>query len=473
MWNIILNNWNGGISNHYHTGQINQCSDIKNIDISAHPDAIMLANTTTKIAETNGKIKAWLNMQEYIKHENAGLVWVTDNGEIWYENQKIHTEPTRKYLQIFYDNYTENRIKKVWIFVMHETGIDRMEYSETENIFKNFSRDIDNFKIKANPDEKIPLLKWNGNIFLWIWNQIVSWDGVIFQNKIKLSELTKIVGLTAYGDYVHIYATDGETSYKAIYDPINDEEQPWSIRNFGKIKFLWAIENANVDIVITDNDEIFQSSGLQIQKYISAEKNIFREDKNFCEIIANRDEKIFIWGEKFLYILETAEVWGLPKIYKYDLGGKINFLYWSLKNFFIGYEASETSPEWQKKNFLGKISNRAGENVAEEGEYITLFYKAKKYWVLTGLDIEANFGGKSGWSIEVYARTNIVDDWTKLVVFDRKKWIQETDKHKLLGKIANWHEIQLKIILKKSEDGKSPILYTLNLEYDDTNNATV
>lgn len=118
------------------------------------------------------------------------------------------------------------------------------------------------------------------------------WDGVIFQKKIKFSDITRIVGMTAYGDYVHIYATDGESSYKAIYDPINDDEQPGSIRNFGKMEFLSAISDGNVDIVVTDGDDIYQSSGLQIQPYMKYERNIYQEPRNYTSTIGSQNGKL-------------------------------------------------------------------------------------------------------------------------------------------------------------------------------------
>lgn len=52
MPTISINSWNGGISNHYHTGNQNQCADMENIDISAHPDAIIIANKNTVLAES-------------------------------------------------------------------------------------------------------------------------------------------------------------------------------------------------------------------------------------------------------------------------------------------------------------------------------------------------------------------------------------------------------------------------------------
>lgn len=165
-------------------------------------------------------------MREYTKNTNAGLVWVTDNGEIWYKNEKIQTKNGRKFLQIFYSDFTANSQKKVGIFAVHATGIDRMTYNKNSDAWHEYTENVDNFKLSAENITKIPVLKWNGNVLLGVGNQIVQWDGIIFQNKIKMSELTRIVGITAYGDYVHIYATDGETSYKAIYDPVNDDEQP-------------------------------------------------------------------------------------------------------------------------------------------------------------------------------------------------------------------------------------------------------
>lgn len=52
MPNIVFNLWNGGISSHYHTGAENTCADAKNIDMNAHPDAIMLANAVEKNLES-------------------------------------------------------------------------------------------------------------------------------------------------------------------------------------------------------------------------------------------------------------------------------------------------------------------------------------------------------------------------------------------------------------------------------------
>lgn len=122
---------------------------------------------------------------------------------------------------------------------------------------------------------------------------------------------------------------------------------------------------------------------------------------------------------------------------------------------------------------LQKISVIAGESVAESGEYETLFYRAKKYGKLSGIDIRANFHGKSGGTVEIFVRRDISDDWTKLCEFNDKKWIQKRERSFMNNKIGNFSEIQFKIVLKKSQDGKSPLLYELTAEYDDNDTATI
>jgi|GEM_PF-1305802 hypothetical protein len=228
MPKITINQWGGGIASHYHTGQENQCADMRNISVTAHPDAIMLANGAEKMLEAGGKISCGFHLKEFIKKDNIGMIVATENGEIWYNNQKIHTETGRVYRQVFYDVYTAEKIKRSGIFLIHNTGIDRYEYDKNTNTFINFTKNVDKFSLeKPNDDVKnFPILRVNNQVFIGWGNKIIVWDGVIFQKELNFSDITRIVGLSAYGDYVHIYATDGENSYKWIYDPVRDNKQP-------------------------------------------------------------------------------------------------------------------------------------------------------------------------------------------------------------------------------------------------------
>nr|DAP93275.1 MAG TPA: hypothetical protein [Caudoviricetes sp.] len=70
MPKITINQWNGGISSHYHSGLLNQCADMRNISVTAHSDAIMLANGDEKILEAGGKISCGFHLKEFIKKEN-------------------------------------------------------------------------------------------------------------------------------------------------------------------------------------------------------------------------------------------------------------------------------------------------------------------------------------------------------------------------------------------------------------------
>lgn len=228
MLKITINQWNGGIASHYHTGQENQCADMRNISVTAHPDALMLANGSEKMLEAGGKISCGFHLKEFIKKDNIGMIVATENGEIWYNNQKIHLETGRVYRQVFYDVYTENKVKKSGIFLIHNTGVDRYEYGKNTNTFINFTKNVDKFSLEAPSEDtkNFPILRVNNQVFIGWGNKIIVWDGVIFQKELNFSDITRIVGLSAYGDYVHIYATDGENSYKWIYDPVNDKKQP-------------------------------------------------------------------------------------------------------------------------------------------------------------------------------------------------------------------------------------------------------
>lgn len=275
-------------------------------------------------------------MKEHTKHATAGMLVTTDAGEIFYKNEKILSKNGRKFLQVFFDGYTENNTKKLGIFIIHETGVDRMQYNKNADTFYGYEENISgSSNISASGVEKVPILRWNTNVLLGINNEIIEWDGIMFHKKIKMSDITRIVGMTAYGDYVHIYATDGETSYKAIYDPVNDDKNPSSLRNFGRMEFVSVIEYESVDLVVTDNDEIYQSSGLQIQKYLASEKNIFREDKDYNSTISSHNGKIYIGGKKYLYLLTPGEIGLPPKISKWDLGGEINFLLGSKNEIWV------------------------------------------------------------------------------------------------------------------------------------------
>lgn len=468
MPNIIINSWNGGLSSHYHIGNANQCSDMRNVDIQAHPDALIIANDVIHIADCGGKITAWVHMKEYVDKDTAGMVFVTNTGEIWYKWTLVHTEADRSYKQAFFWNFDENKMTMNAVFLVHNTGIDRVVYDSTNDVldFDKFSKNIDTLKLSAEKIDKIPVLRWNSNILLWVGNQIFFYDGIIWQKKLKLSSMTRIVGMTAYGDYVHIYATDGESSYKAIYDPVNDDEQPWSIRNFGRMRWVSAIENESVDLVVADNDDIYQSSGLQIQKYIDADKSIYRADKNFNNVIAGYNDKIYIGSSGCMYEVIPWDVGAPPKITKQTFGDEVTFLYGTKDVIYIGYTSGS-------QHTFVSLSCVSGENPRQSGEYETLWYRAERYGKVSGVDIRANFHGKSGGSIEVFARRDLVDNWTKIAEFSDKKWVQHREKWVLAKKFSNFAEIQLKIVLQKSSDNKTPILYSLQLEYDNSDTAIV
>ena len=195
MPKITINQWNGGISPHYHSGLLNQCSNMKNISVTAHPDALMLANATEKMLEAGGEISCGFHLKEFIKKDNIGMIVATENGEIWYNNQKIHTEAGRVYRQVFYDVYTAEKIKRSGIFLIHNTGVDRYEYDKNTNTFINFTKNIDKFAL-TTPDENVknfPILRVNNQVFIGWGNQIIVWDGIIFQKKLNFSEITRIV----------------------------------------------------------------------------------------------------------------------------------------------------------------------------------------------------------------------------------------------------------------------------------------
>mgnify|MGYP001694112488 FL=1 len=195
MPKITINQWNGGISPHYHSGLPNQCSDMKNISVTAHPDVLMLANATEKMLEAAGKISCGFHLKEFIKKDNIGMIVATENGEIWYNNQKIHAEAGRVYRQVFYDVYTAEKIKRSGIFLIHNTGVDRYEYDKNTNTFINFTKNIDKFAL-TTPDENVknfPILRVNNQVFIGWGNQIIVWDGIIFQKKLNFPEITRIV----------------------------------------------------------------------------------------------------------------------------------------------------------------------------------------------------------------------------------------------------------------------------------------
>nr|DAP93274.1 MAG TPA: hypothetical protein [Caudoviricetes sp.] len=123
------------------------------------------------------------------------MIVATENGEIWYNNQKIHAEAGRVYRQVFYDVYTAEKIKRSGIFLIHNTGVDRYEYDKNTNTFINFTKNIDKFAL-TTPDENVknfPILRVNNQVFIGWGNQIIVWDGIIFQKKLNFSEITRII----------------------------------------------------------------------------------------------------------------------------------------------------------------------------------------------------------------------------------------------------------------------------------------
>nr|DAP93272.1 MAG TPA: hypothetical protein [Caudoviricetes sp.] len=53
------------------------------------------------------------------------------------------------------------------------------------------------------------------------------------------------------------------------------------MKNFPRMELKAVTTDGNIDLIVTDSDDIYQSSGLQIQKYLNYEKNIFAPDRNF------------------------------------------------------------------------------------------------------------------------------------------------------------------------------------------------
>lgn len=116
-----------------------------------------------------------------------------------------------------------------------------------------------------------------------------------------------------------------------------------------------------------------------------------------------------------------------PILQKISINGDISFAYATKDEICIATSG--------QTNILQKISVIAGKNVAESGEYETLFYRSQEYGKLSKIRIRANFHGKSGGKIEIFARRDIADDWTKFCEFTDKKWIQKREKTFLNDKL--------------------------------------
>lgn len=116
-----------------------------------------------------------------------------------------------------------------------------------------------------------------------------------------------------------------------------------------------------------------------------------------------------------------------PILQKISINGDISFAYATKDEIYIATSG--------QTNILQKISVIAGENVAESGEYETLFYRSQEYGKLSKIRIRANCHGKSGGKIEIFARRDVADDWTKLCEFNDKKWIQKREKSFLNDKL--------------------------------------
>lgn len=108
--------------------------------------------------------------------------------------------------------------------------------------------------------------------------------------------------------------------------------------------------DGNIDLIVTDSDDIYQSSGLQIQKYLNYEKNIFAPDRNFGNIAINHEDTSYISAESVLYILKSGEI-GTPILQKLSVDDKITFAYATKNAIYIATSG--------QKNRLQKISVKA------------------------------------------------------------------------------------------------------------------
>ncbi len=77
------------------------------------------------------------------------------------------------------------------------------------------------------------------------------------------------------------------------------------MKNFPRLSIQAVTTDGNIDLIVTDSDDIYQSSGLQIQKYLGYEKNIFVPDRNFGNIAINHEDTNYISAENALYILKS------------------------------------------------------------------------------------------------------------------------------------------------------------------------
>ncbi len=116
-----------------------------------------------------------------------------------------------------------------------------------------------------------------------------------------------------------------------------------------------------------------------------------------------------------------------PILQKISINGDISFAYATKDEIYIATSG--------QTNILQKISVIAGENVAESGVYETLFYHSQEYGKLSKIRIRANFHGKSGGTVGIFARRDISDNWTKLCELNDKKWIQKREKTFLNDKL--------------------------------------
>lgn len=123
------------------------------------------------------------------------------------------------------------------------------------------------------------------------------------------------------------------------------------MKNFPRMEIKAVTTDGNIDLIVTDSDDIYQSSGLQIQRYLSYDKNIFVPEREYGHIAINHEDTNYISAESALYILKSGEIGTSPILQKLSVDGKITFAYATKDEVYIATSG--------QTNILQKISVKA------------------------------------------------------------------------------------------------------------------
>lgn len=502
VWN--WNNFKGGLSDNPYIWQTGQFQDWLNIDVQTEPNGFKLTAPIAQQISTVNYIPSII-----IDTSDYGLVW--DYADIYSfvnfdwgtVNEKIYkwTSTTPYYTA---SASLQNIIGATAMWVSGTLAI----YYFTTNWY------IHKLTLWAVPvhsvlawtfvswQTKIPLVHYGDDVYFWAGNIFYKLDSATetFSAVFTAWKENTFTGITFFQDSFHLYSksSGGATGSST---PRNGRQyiirvwqtSPDYITKWDRLPILWACNQWAIDYVITGfwprYSDVYVVSWTQRQLIKSNYEGMSLGRQFTWDIISWKDEVFLLWRNKDSFQSSSASSifrlgkyfpWmpqALTEIYRASTTSLLTTIFSSLTELYLGYKTSGGVFSIQKLN----LDTPCTTYTVEWGYIVSEVFTGGDTTVKKTID-EINIGYMCDntnpyfphwWSIELYARRNPIDSWTKIwsTYTNTDIWcIRITSSELLDANIDYFYQIELKCALTRWSTTLSPLVTGIKVLYDDNIN---